>query len=112
MAVKLHRCSAQWVKIGGHPCWRVEKALIDQGVEYDRVPGPAFPWQRKQRTRLFQLTGGYLYPAIEFEDGSVYREESKAMEEAIRAGKLFEKTGTGTAAVSSSPGSSGQSPPA
>ena len=52
MAVKLHRCSAQWVKIGSHPCWRVEKALIDKGIEYERVPGPALPWQRKQRTRL------------------------------------------------------------
>ena len=37
MAVKLHRCSDQWVKIKGHPCWRVEKALLDTGVEYERV---------------------------------------------------------------------------
>ncbi len=91
MAVKLHRCDQQWVKIGGHPCWRVEKALIDQGVEYERVPGPGMPWQRKQRTRLHELTGGYLYPAVEFEDGSVYREESKHMAETIRAGRLDEK---------------------
>ena len=93
MAVKLHRCSAQWVKFGGHPCWRVEKSLIDQGVEYDRVPGPAMPWQRKQRTKLFELTGGYLYPAIEFEDGRVYREQSGEMAKRIRAGKLFESYG-------------------
>ena len=97
MAVKLHRCSAQWVKFGGHPCWRVEKALIDQGVEYDRVPGPAMPWQRKQRTRLFELTGGYLYPAIEFEDGRVYREQSADMTKRIRAGKLFESDAAGGA---------------
>ena len=90
MAVKLHRCNAQWVKIAGHPCWRVEKALIDQGIEYERVPGPGMPWQRKQRTMLIELTGGTLYPAIEFEDGRVYREESKAMAARIRAGKLFE----------------------
>jgi hypothetical protein len=94
MAVKLHRCNAQWVKIGGHPCWTVEKSLIDQGIEYERVPGPGMPWQRKQRTRLFELTGGYLFPAIEFEDGRVYREESKDMAARIRAGKLFEQGGS------------------
>jgi len=88
--VKLHRCSAQWVKFGGHPCWNVEKELIAQGIDYERVPGPAMPWQRKQRTRLFELTGAYLYPAIEFEDGTVYREESKDMAARIRAGQLRE----------------------
>jgi len=91
MAVKLHRCNAQWVKIAGHPCWKVEKSLIDQGIEYERVPGPGMPWQRKQRSRLHELTGGYLYPAIEFEDGRVYREESKDMVARIRAGKLFDQ---------------------
>ena len=40
MAAELHRCSNQWVKIKGHPCWKVEKALMDMGVEYERVPGP------------------------------------------------------------------------
>lgn len=90
MAVKLHRCSAQWLKIGGHPCWRVERELITQGIEYERVPGPALPWQRTRRTRLFELTGGYLYPAIELEDGTVYREESKDMAARIRAGRLRE----------------------
>jgi hypothetical protein len=99
MAVKLHRCSAQWVKFGGHPCWRVEKSLIDQGIEYDRVPGPAMPWQRKQRTKLFELTGGYLYPAIEFEDGRVYREQSAEMAKRIRAGNLFESAGAADASA-------------
>jgi hypothetical protein len=93
MAVKLHRCDGQWIKVGGHPCWRVEKALIDQGIEYERVPGPGV-LHRKKRTRLHELTGGWLYPAIEFEDGSVYREESKDMANRIRAGRLFESTAT------------------
>ena len=31
---------------------------------------------------------------IEFEDGSIYREESKDMAATIRAGKLDEKRGT------------------
>ena len=33
MAVKLHRCPNIWAKLPGHPCWRVQKALDDQGVD-------------------------------------------------------------------------------
>jgi hypothetical protein len=33
------------------------------------------------------------YPVIQFEDGSVYREESKEIAATIRAGKLDEKRG-------------------
>ena len=106
MAVKLLRCSGQWVKIGTHSCWKVEKALLDMGIEYETVAGPAMPWQRDKRTELIEKTGGTRYPAIEFEDGSAYREESKDMEATIRAGRLFEKSGSGAAASTarSSPG--------
>jgi hypothetical protein len=90
VAVRLFRCSGQWVKVG-HPCWRVEKALIDMGIEYETVAGPALPWQRDRRTELIEKTGENTYPAIEFENGVVYREESKDMERTIRAGKLAEK---------------------
>ena len=85
MAVKLYRCSTQWVKIGGHPCWRVEKALIDQGIEYERIPGPV---GRGKRDELEQVSGQRKYPVIVLEDGTVYREESKEMERRIREGKL------------------------
>lgn len=88
MAVKLHRCSGQWVKISAHPCWRVEKALQDMGVEYERVPGPL---ARGRRTAVIEGTGQHLYPAIQFEDGSWYREQSKAMERTIREGRLRER---------------------
>ena len=88
MAVKLHRCSAQWVKIKGHPCWKVEKALIDMGIEYERVPGPL---SKKKRDAVADGTGQRLFPDIQFEDGSWYRDQSKEMEETIRAGKLMEK---------------------
>jgi hypothetical protein len=37
MAVKLHRCSGTWVKVEEHPCWRVQKALEEQGIEYELV---------------------------------------------------------------------------
>jgi hypothetical protein len=89
MAVKLHRCPNIWVKLSGHPCWKVQKALDEQGIAYDVVPGP---WPgRKNRTAVIEGTGQALYPAIQFEDGSWYREESKDMERTIREGKLMER---------------------
>jgi hypothetical protein len=90
MAVKLHRCSNQWIKVAGHPCWKVEKALIDAGVEYERVPGPL---RKSKRDHLEQHTGGRLYPAIEFENGTWYREQSKDMAKTIAEGTLMEKKG-------------------
>ncbi|HEY2354053.1 MAG TPA: hypothetical protein VGH79_04035 [Gaiellaceae bacterium] len=90
MAVKLHRCSTQWAKLKGHPCWKVEKALIDMGIDYERVPGPL---RKAKRDAIFEGTGQRLYPDIEFEDGTWYREGSTDMEATIRAGKLMEKAG-------------------
>jgi glutaredoxin len=95
MAVKLLRCSGQWVKIKAHPCWKVEKALQDMGIEYERVNLPS---SRGKRDEIQSLSGQKKYPAIQFEDGSVYREESKDMERTIRDGKLMEKAGGGAAA--------------
>jgi glutathione S-transferase len=83
--VKLHRCPNVFVKVGAHPCWKVQKALDDQGIEYEVVKGP----QRKsKRDELEQLSGQRLYPVIELPDGEVYREESKEMAARIAAGKL------------------------
>jgi glutathione S-transferase len=79
-----------WVKIDAHPCWRVQKALDEQGVEYEVVKGPLRPGKRND---LEQLSGQRKYPAIEFEDGRVYRDESADMAERIRSGKLFEGAG-------------------
>lgn len=86
MAVKLHRCSLMFVKIDRHPCWKVQKALDEQGIEYEVVKGPLLPGKRDE---LEELSGQGKYPVIEFEDGSVYRDESKAMAEKIRAGRLL-----------------------
>lgn len=88
MAIKLHRCSLEWVKFGGHPCWRVQKALDDAGVEYTLVKGP---WMRGKRSALEQLSGQTQYPVIEFEDGTVYREQSSKMAETIASGHLMDK---------------------
>jgi glutathione S-transferase len=76
-----------WAKIGAHPCWRVQKALDEQGIEYEVVTGPL---RSGKRDDLERLSGQRKYPTIEFEDGSTYREESKEMAERISAGKLFE----------------------
>jgi glutathione S-transferase len=83
MAIKLHRCPHGWLKIGGHPCWRVQKALDEQGVEYEVVKGPGRP---AKRDALERLSGQRKYPVIEFEDGSSYRDDSKAMAERVRSG--------------------------
>ncbi len=87
MAVKLHRCSVMWAKMDAHPCARVQRALDEQGIEYEVVKGPLRPGKRED---LKRISGQNKYPTIEFEDGSAYREESKDMAERIRAGKLFE----------------------
>ena len=87
MAIVLHRCNNVFVKVGGHPCWRVQSALDEQGIEYELVKMPAMPWNRGEAERA---TGQKKYPWIEFEDGSIYREESKDMAQRIEDGKLME----------------------
>ncbi len=86
MAVKLHRCPLTFVKVGFHSCWTVQKALDEQGIEYEIVKGSL-----RDRSEVEELTGQTKYPAIEFEDGRAYREESKEMAGRIRAGKLFDE---------------------
>jgi glutathione S-transferase len=85
MAVKLHRCPVMFAKFGGHPCWKVQKALDEQGIEYEVAKGPLLPGKRDE---LRRISGQGKYPAIEFEDGTVYRDESAAMAARIEAGEL------------------------
>lgn len=85
MAVKLHRCSLMFVKGNFHPCSKVQKALDEQGIEYEVVKGPLLPGKRSE---LEQLSGQNKYPVIEFEDGTTYRAESGEMAAKIRAGEL------------------------
>jgi glutaredoxin len=87
MAVELYRCSHLWVKFGGHPCWRVQKALDEAGIEYKIMKGPQ---RTSSRAELEKLSGQRSYPVIVFPDGIAYREESKAMAARIAAGKLME----------------------
>ena len=85
--LRLHRCPNTFVKLDAHPCWKVEKALQEQGIDYEVVKGPL---RRGKRDELEALSGQRVYPVIEFPDGEVYRDESKAMAARIAAGKLME----------------------
>jgi glutathione S-transferase len=96
MAIKLHRCSAMWARVGAHPCHRVQKALDEQGIEYEVVKGPLRPGKRDE---LARISGQRKFPAIEFEDGSAYREESADMAKRIRAGELFAGSDDATASA-------------
>ena len=87
MAIKLHRCNNVFVKMSGHPCWKVQSALDEQGIEYELVRMPVMRWNREETEKA---TGQKKYPWIEFEDGSIYREESKDMAQRIRDGNLMD----------------------
>jgi glutathione S-transferase len=89
MSIKLHRCRVTASKWAGHPCWKVQKALDEAGIEYELVKQPAL---RRNRHEYEQLTGNRVLPAIEFEDGTFLREESDAMVARIRSGELAEKS--------------------
>jgi hypothetical protein len=86
MAVKLHRCSATWVKLGGHPCWKAQKALDDAGIDYELVLHSGL---RFRRPEVAAMTGGpKALPIVEFEDGSILR-ESAVIADRARNGTLL-----------------------
>ena len=93
MAVKLHRCSSLWIKSSGHPCWKVQSALDEAGVEYEIVKEvPLFRWRRKA---VIAGTGEGKLPAIQREDGTWYRRESAEMATEIRDGLFSPADETG-----------------
>jgi glutathione S-transferase len=82
--VKLHRCSYMFLKFDGHPCWKVQKALDEQGVDYEVVK---HGFTRK-RPRVQELSGQQKLPVLELENGELYRAESAEMAARIRAGNI------------------------
>src|SRR6266568_619937 len=58
-----------------HPCRRVQGALRDAGIEYDKViaaHGSPIPFLRKgSREELRQETGATKLPALKLSDGTV-----------------------------------------
>ncbi|MCX6385776.1 MAG: glutathione S-transferase domain-containing protein [Solirubrobacterales bacterium] len=84
MAVKLHRCPFTFLHTDHDACWKVQKALDEQGVDYEIVKYWA-PF-RGQRKSLIELSGQHLLPVIELEDGTVIRAESDVMAAQVREG--------------------------
>jgi glutathione S-transferase len=58
-----------------HPCRRVQEALRDKGIEYEKVVaahGSPIPFLRKgSRDELREATGDSKLPALQLEDGTV-----------------------------------------
>jgi glutathione S-transferase len=85
MTVKLHRCPVMFSRSSRHPCWKVQSALDEAGVDYEVVEQPI---RRSKRIDFAVRCGQRLLPAIEFEDGSILREESTDLAARIREGRL------------------------
>jgi glutathione S-transferase len=83
--VKLHRCSWTFLHTDIDACWRVQKALDEQGVEYEVVK---HGFGKGKRPEVVGLSGQKLLPVLELQDGEVYRAESKEMAERVRAGHI------------------------
>jgi hypothetical protein len=56
----------------------------------------AGPWRPKNRAAVIAGTGQPLYPALQFEDGTWYREESKEMARKISEGRDVSSAGERT----------------
>ena len=69
----------------------MQKALDEQGIGYQLVKAPTYP--RRRRTDAVNHTGEHYLPAIEFDDGTWYREDSRRMASEIGAGRLDEHHG-------------------
>jgi glutathione S-transferase len=85
--VKLHRCSWTFLHTNLDACWRVQRALNEQGIEYEIV---RHGFGKGPRPEVQALSGQKWLPVIEFEDGHAYRAESAEMVARVRAGQLFD----------------------
>jgi glutathione S-transferase len=83
--VKLHRCSWTFLHTEIDACWRVQKALDEQGIEYEVVK---HGFGKGKRPSVEDLSGQSKLPVLELQDGEVYREESKEMAARVRAGHI------------------------
>jgi glutathione S-transferase len=92
--VKLHRCSWTFLHTDLDACWKVQRALDEQGIDYEVVKH-GFLRGRAAREEITRLSGQRLMPVLELPDGSVYRAASDEMAARVRAGGV----GGGTAGV-------------
>jgi Glutathione S-transferase, N-terminal domain len=94
-----------WIK-APHPCWKVQKALDQSGIEYEVVKHPS---SRSKRTEYAELTGQKLLPAIQLEDGTVIRRQSRELVEMVKSGRL-QSAPTAPSTPSSAPSSPSSAP--
>lgn len=87
--IKLHRCSWTFVHNDLDSCWKVQRALDEQGIAYEVVKhGYGSPkFKMGDRSDIKALTGQQWLPVLEFPDGSTYRAESDVMAARIRSGE-------------------------
>ncbi|UGS36221.1 glutathione S-transferase N-terminal domain-containing protein [Capillimicrobium parvum] len=83
--VKLHRCSYTFLHTNLDSCWKVQKALDEQGIDYEIVK---HGYLRGARPDIVEMTGQKLLPVLELADGTAYRAESSDMAARVRAGDL------------------------
>ncbi|HET9073561.1 MAG TPA: glutathione S-transferase N-terminal domain-containing protein [Solirubrobacteraceae bacterium] len=85
--VKLHRCSYTFLHVNADACWRLQKALDEQGVEYEIVTH-GFGKSEKSRADVVQMSGQKYVPVLELADGTIYREETDDMVAKLKSGNL------------------------
>ena len=81
--IKLHRCSYTFLHTDLDACWKVERALREQGVDYEVVK---HGYGKGKRPDVVALSGQKLLPVIEDADGTAYRAESDEMATRVRRG--------------------------
>jgi|SRR3954451_3438368 glutathione S-transferase len=92
--VKLHRCSWTFLHTDMDACWKVERALKEEGIPYEVVK---HGYGKGGRGEVMEMSGQKKLPVLELADGEVYRAESDDMAARVRSGKL---EGEGPAASS------------
>jgi glutathione S-transferase len=85
--LKLHRCSWTFLHTEKDACWKVQKALDEQGIEYEIVKH-GYGKGQKMRDGVKQVGGDGLLPVLELPGGEVYRAESDEMAARVRSGSL------------------------
>ncbi len=83
--LKLHRCSYTFLHTDLDACWKVERALKEQGIPYEVVK---HGFGKGARPELVALSGQKKLPVLELADGTAYRAESSEMAERVRSGGI------------------------
>ena len=85
--LKLHRCSWTFLHTDMDACWKVQRALDEQGIEYEVVKH-GYGKGKKMREGVRRVGGDGKLPVLELPDGEAYRAESDEMAARVRSGSL------------------------